>query len=311
VATPRNSRLLWTIPLIVTICLVNISAQARTSRYIFLSDQSMLVQTGGIAGVQWTYVVEGQFLLTVDSEAGTASFTQVDANAVDDSPLRRTLDPNEVFNMTALAGTIAEGGTSIRFEGNANPSAPLRAGFASSVLITLTFADDTVARKDQTTPPPNSADFFIFALDAVAQRKYSGGTGDLNDPYQIATAEDLMLLGERPEDYDKHFILTADINLDPKLPGRKVFDKAVIAPDTDPNDNYFEFQGTPFTGGFDGNTHTISHLTITGGSYLGLFAQLAWEAKVKNLGLVDANIAGSGNYVGGLAGEECACDTGC
>jgi hypothetical protein len=55
-----------------------------------------------------------------------------------------------------------------------------------------------------------------------------GGTGEPNDPYQIATAEDLMLLGESPEDYDKHFILTADIDLDPNLPGRKVFDKAII-----------------------------------------------------------------------------------
>jgi len=66
----------------------------------------MLVQKGGIAGIHWTYMVEGQSLLTVDSEAGTASFTQVDANAVDDSPLQRTLDPNEVFNMAALVDPI-------------------------------------------------------------------------------------------------------------------------------------------------------------------------------------------------------------
>ena len=45
------------------------------------------------------------------------------------------------------------------------------------------------------------------------QAKYSGGTGEPNDPYQIATVEDLMLLGESTEDYDKHFIMTADIDL--------------------------------------------------------------------------------------------------
>ena len=45
------------------------------------------------------------------------------------------------------------------------------------------------------------------------------------DPFQIHTAEDLMLLGDSPEHYDKHFFLTADINLDPNLPGRKVFDR--------------------------------------------------------------------------------------
>ena len=41
----------------------------------------------------------------------------------------------------------------------------------------------------------------------LAQAKHSGGTGEPNDPYQIARAEDLMLLGENPDDYDKHFKL--------------------------------------------------------------------------------------------------------
>ena len=74
----------------------------------------------------------------------------------------------------------------------------------------------------------------LFALPAHAQ--YSGGSGTAEDPYRIATAEDLMALGETPDDYDKHFVLTADIDLDPNLPGGKVFKRAVIAPDTDPND---------------------------------------------------------------------------
>jgi len=135
-----------------------------------------------------------------------------------------------------------------------------------------------------------------------AHAKYSGGTGEPNDPYQIATPEDLIALGETPEDYDKHFIMTADIDLDPNLPGRKVFDKAVIAPDT--NDANWRFDGTPFTGVFDGNDHTISHLTITSGNYLGLFGRLESGAEVKNLGVVDVNISGSGDYVGGLVGEN-------
>lgn len=45
--------------------------------------------------------------------------------------------------------------------------------------------------------------------------KYGGGSGTAEDPYQIATAQDLILLGESPDDYDKHFVLTADIDLDP------------------------------------------------------------------------------------------------
>lgn len=142
-------------------------------------------------------------------------------------------------------------------------------------------------------------------LDAHA--KYSGGTGEPNDPYQIATADDLILLGERPEDYDKHFILTADIDLDPNLPERKVFDKAFIAPDTD--SVRWGFQGIPFTGVLDGNGHAISHLTIMGDSYLGLFGQLGAEVKVKDLGVLDVegvldiNIADAGfSNLGGLVG---------
>ena len=76
-----------------------------------------------------------------------------------------------------------------------------------------------------------SALLLMCLFIASAHAKYSGGTGEPNDPYQIATAADLIALGETPADYDKHFILTADIDLDPNLPGGKVFDKAVIAPD--------------------------------------------------------------------------------
>jgi hypothetical protein len=52
-----------------------------------------------------------------------------------------------------------------------------------------------------------------------AHAQYSGGSGTADDPYQIATAADLIALGETPDDYDKHFILTAEIDLDPNLPG--------------------------------------------------------------------------------------------
>jgi hypothetical protein len=145
---------------------------------------------------------------------------------------------------------------------------------------------------------------FLLAIVSTATAKYSGGSGTAQDPYQIATAADLIALGETPADYDKHFILTADIDLDPNLPGRKVFDKALIAPDTDPNDYYCAFQGTPFTGVFDGNGHRILHLTITGKHYLGLFGQLGSGAQVKNLGLVDVNITGSGAFAGGLVGNN-------
>ena len=148
----------------------------------------------------------------------------------------------------------------------------------------------------------------IFFLSFPAYAKYSGGTGEPNDPYQIANAEDLMLLGENPEDYDKHFIMIDDIDLDPNLLGRKVFDRAIIG------SSLF----APFTGVFDGNGHVISNLNIqhNGQGILfnapidfGLFGQLQSEAEVKNLGVADVNInisISDNDYykVGGIAGRN-------
>jgi hypothetical protein len=133
------------------------------------------------------------------------------------------------------------------------------------------------------------------------QAKYSGGTGTADDPYQIATAADLILLGESPPDYDKHFVVTADLDLDPSLPGRKVFDKAAIAPITR-TVGWLSESGTPFAGVFDGGGHTVARLAITGGDYLGLFGRLASAGEVRNLAVVDVNVVGSGDYVGGLVG---------
>jgi hypothetical protein len=283
----NSSKFLSRSLVLLGVCLLSQSAEAtygsgKTSTYVFVAEQSQVVQTGGIAGVPRTYSIQGQFELTVDPNVGSASFAHVDANATKDSS---TLDLNHVFNMMSLVGTVEPTG-SIKFTGNASDG--------SDVGITVTVQDDLAHLVGQTTPPPNSADFFIFNLDAVAQRKYGGGSGTAEDPYQIATAEDLIALGETPEDYDKHFILVDDIDL-----GGHVFDKAVITPATAMK---FGYRRTPFDGLLDGNGHMISHLTVEGDSYLGLIGELASGADVKNLSLVDVSITGSGFAVGGLVG---------
>ena len=125
--------------------------------------------------------------------------------------------------------------------------------------------------------------------------KYGGGTGEPNNPYLIYTAEQLNAIGAEPNDWDKHFKLMADIDLSDYS-----YDAALIAPDIDnTNDG---FQGTSFTGVFDGNDHVISNLTIEGGSYLGLFGQSGTEAEISNLGLKAVDVSSTGDYVGGLVG---------
>jgi hypothetical protein len=268
------------------------SCLTRSSEYVFTSGVSTVTQTGGIAGIRRTYSIVGSFQLSVDPIAGAASFARVDANLVDEKGEVWSHDLNHVFNLTELAGVVADGGKSVRFEGEADDG--------SSVLITLTFTDGTATLEGGTTPPPNSADFFIFALDATAQRKYAGGSGTLDDPYQIATAADLIALGNAPADYDRQFVLVGDIDLDPNLPGRKIFDKALIAPDTNAVED--DFQGTPFTGVFDGQGHTISNFRLLSpaSDYAALFGDVCGE--IKDLRLTDPNVAGA-NCVGSLAGE--------
>ena len=146
----------------------------------------------------------------------------------------------------------------------------------------------------------------VCFVNFPVQAKYSGGTGGSADPYQIATAEDLMLLGNSPDDYDKHFILTADIDLDPNLPGRKVFDRAVIAPSIALTGDWHI---TPFSGVFDGKDHTISNLvchpTDQRQEHVGLFGWVDDQnAEIRNLGLIDpdAQQAGRGSKVGSLVG---------
>ena len=103
-----------------------------------------------------------------------------------------------------------------------------------------------------------------------------------------------MTLGADTNDYDKCFILTADIALG-------AFTNSVIAPDTDSSNTSFD--GTKFTGFFNGAWHKISGLQINGPGlyYIGLFGAIGSTGLVENLRLENVTINGL-SYVGGLAG---------
>jgi len=133
---------------------------------------------------------------------------------------------------------------------------------------------------------------------------YSGGSGTPEDPFEIASVQDLIDLGNEPNDYDKHFVLVADIDMDPNLPEGKVFDRAVIAPDTDSS---YNFQGARFSGTFDGQGYAIWNLHIQGddeNDYIGLFGLSDKRAVLTNLGIKAAHIKGAGRYVGAMIGEN-------
>jgi hypothetical protein len=126
-----------------------------------------------------------------------------------------------------------------------------------------------------------------------AQAKYSGGTGEPNDPYQIATPEDLNDIGNHPEDFNKCFIQTADINL-AQFTGTRF---KIIGPNTT----------TSFNGVFDGNGRKVWSFTwdSNGRSGIGLFGYVGQGGQIKNLGLEDVDVnTGSSGHVGGLCGEN-------
>ncbi len=151
----------------------------------------------------------------------------------------------------------------------------------------------------------------LYFSGLTAQAQYGGGTGEPNDPYQIATVEDLLSIGNDPNLLDKHYILVADIDLDPNLPGGMIFTKALIAP----NPVYpFRETSTTFTGCFDGNGYTIRNLLIDNSEkddYLGIFGFIGSNGQVKNLRIENILIKGQRHNVGGLTGENWGTITDC
>ena len=83
------------------------------------------------------------------------------------------------------------------------------------------------------------------------------GSGTESDPYLIQSLADFDEFAGDPNYWDDHISLEVDIDL-----AGRTYTTAVIAPDTDnENDNWY-FDSTPFTGVFAGNGHVINNLTI-------------------------------------------------
>jgi hypothetical protein len=112
------------------------------------------------------------------------------------------------------------------------------------------------------------------------------GSGDPNDPFQIASINDLNALAYYSCEWDKYSKLTADIDMRP----------LDVEPVNVPG----------FAGVFDGNGHSVLGFSCTTDSGpVGLFRCVYGpDALIKNLSLADpcVNATGSADYVGSLAG---------
>ena len=122
--------------------------------------------------------------------------------------------------------------------------------------------------------------------------KYGGGTGEPDNPYLIYTDEHMNTIGLHEEDFDKHFMLMADIDLGGM--GEKDFNIIGRSP-------------TKFSGVFNGNGHTISnfHYISTDVNDVALFENVqGTQARITDLGLIDPVINVDSNELDNFVDPE-------
>ena len=148
-----------------------------------------------------------------------------------------------------------------------------------------------------------------FCWDGTVAEAYAGGDGTPENPYQIATAQQLALLAQQTNEGtggDACYVLTANISLASCTNEAPVewtsIGKPVITTDYGTMDTVFRY----FTGRFNGKGFTVFglHQVIGNGWFEpvgGLFG-CTDKAQISNVRLVQCNISGKGHYIGGLVG---------
>jgi hypothetical protein len=134
---------------------------------------------------------------------------------------------------------------------------------------------------------------------------YDIGTGDPNDPYQIWTAADLMAIGWYRGDWDKCFVLMADIDVN-------AVDVNEMLP--------IGLRGYPFTGCFDGGGHTVWNFKcqFEQADCVGLFSAVGADpsrpggpiGEIRDLQLIGVEVVGK-RRVGGMVGYSDGQIVGC
>ena len=125
------------------------------------------------------------------------------------------------------------------------------------------------------------------------------GTGTSENPLQISTLTQLNAI--RGEYLDDHFMLTTDLDFSEYTYEDPEKGWLPIGHDSDASSD--GYQGTRFTGSFDGNDHVIWNLRIDreGEDYVGLFGGVGSGGSIVSLGLENLEVMGN-QRVGGLVG---------
>lgn len=127
------------------------------------------------------------------------------------------------------------------------------------------------------------------------------GSGTSDDPYLIASLDNLYWLSQTSTAWSSSCIQTADID-------------ATTTSAWDNGSGFLPISNgrAYFTGVYDGQGHTITGFTINRSStdYTGLFSYLGTNGTVKNLRLTGSSVTG-GSTVGGVVGENEGTITNC
>ena len=140
--------------------------------------------------------------------------------------------------------------------------------------------------------------------EVTEQSLFAGGSGSVEDPYQVATADQLDHIRE---ELDASFVLIADIDLSGYENWQPIgeFQSKSDAPE----DAEIPKEEAAFRGSLDGNGHTISNLTIDAPQSMavGLFGCALGNGDgkgfIKNLTLENVNVNGA-YLVGGAVGLQ-------
>ncbi len=125
------------------------------------------------------------------------------------------------------------------------------------------------------------------------------GSGTESDPYQIADLDGLSRLSDNNNYWDKYYVQTADIDASGTSSWNNGSGFSPIG----------DYDGTNFTGHYNGKGHTIKRLYINrpDSNYVGLFGH-AYGATIDSIGIINCDVTGRWN-VGALVGQALSSTT--
>ena len=141
-----------------------------------------------------------------------------------------------------------------------------------------------------------------YCWDGTVAESYDGGDGTEENPYQIATSQQLALLAQQTNTGmggDAYYVLTKNVSL-ANCSGGNIQWIPIGNHEQDKNDHLHYF-----TGHFDGDGHTIYglHQNIENGlDYFGGLFGCTDGAEIKNIHMNQCSINGIGGYVGSVVG---------